>query len=119
MNGFALNEKSLFKTLGLAFSCKLDWGSYIVNIGKTASKKIEVLIPSMKVLSSENVLYLYKSTIRLRIEYCCHIWADAPSCYLDMLDELQKWIRRTAGPTLDASLESLAHCRNVAREVFL
>ena len=73
----------------------------------------------MKVLSSENVLYLYKSTIRLRIEYCCHIWADAPSCYLDMLDELQKWIRRTAGPTLDASLESLAHCRNVAREFFL
>ena len=24
------------------------------------------------------------------MEYCCHVWAGAPSCYLDMLDKLQK-----------------------------
>ena len=40
MNGSVLEEKSSFKMLGLTFSSKLDWGSYIVSIAKTASKKI-------------------------------------------------------------------------------
>ena len=48
------------------------------------------------------------------MEYCCHVWADAPSCYLELLDKLQKQIFRTVGPSVAASLESLAHRRNVA-----
>ena len=100
--------------LGLTFSSKLDWGSYIISIAKTASKKIGALIRSMKFLSPEAALYLYKSTIRPCMEYCCHVWAGAPSCYLDLLDKLQKWICRIAGPSLAASLEPLAHHRNVA-----
>ena len=53
--------------LGLTFCSKLDWGSYIICIAKTASKKIEALICSMKFLSPEVALYLYKSTI-------FHVW---------------------------------------------
>ena len=68
----------------------------------------------MKFLSPEVALYLYKSTIRPCMEYCCHVWAGAPSCYLELLDKLQKRICRTVGPSLAASLEPLAHCRNVA-----
>ena len=49
------------------------------------------------------------------MEYCCHIWAGAPSCYLELLDKRQKRICRTSGPSLSASLEPLAHRRNVAR----
>ena len=100
--------------LGLTFSSKLDWGSYIVSIAKTASKKIGALIRSMKFLSPEVALYLYKSTIRPCMEHCCHVWAGAPSCYLELLDKLQKRICRTVGPSLAASLEPLAHRRNVA-----
>ena len=59
-------------------------------------------------------LYLYKSTIRPCMEYCCHVWAGAPSCYLELLDKLQKRICRTVGPSLAASLEPLAHRQNVA-----
>ena len=100
--------------LGLTFSSKLDWVSHIISIAKTASKKIVALIHSTKFLSPEVDLYLYKSTIRLCMEYCCHAWAGAPSCYLALLDELQKQICRTVGPSLAASLEPLAHCQNVA-----
>ena len=78
--------------LGLTFSSKLDWGSYIVSIAKTASKKFGALIRSMKFLSPEVALYLYKSTIQPCMEYCCHAWAGAPSCYLELLDKLQKQI---------------------------
>ena len=56
MGGSILQEKSSFKMLGLTFSSKLDWGSYIISIAKTASKKIGALIHSMKFLSPEVVL---------------------------------------------------------------
>ena len=114
MDGSVLEEKSSFKMLGLTFSSQLDWSSCIISIAKTASKKIGALIRSMKFLSPEVALYLYKSTICPCMEYCCHIWTDAPSCYLELLDKLQKWICRTVGPSWSASLEPLAHCRNVA-----
>ena len=90
MDGSVLEEKSSFKMLGLTFSSKLDWGSYIISIAKTASKKIGALIHSMKFLSSEVALYLYKSTIQPCIEYCCHVWAGAPNCHLELLNKLQK-----------------------------
>ena len=114
MDGSVLEEKTSFKMLGLTFSSELDWGSYIVCIVKTASKKIGALIHSVKFLSPEVVLYLYKSTNWPCMEYYCHVWAGAPSCYLELLDKLQKWICRTVGPSLAASLEPLAHCQNVA-----
>ena len=63
MDGSAMEEKSSFKMLGLTFSFKLDWGSYIISIAKTASKKIGALIRFMKFLSPEVALYLYKFTI--------------------------------------------------------
>ena len=46
-----LEEKSSFKVLGLTLSSKLDWGSYIISIPKTATKKIGTLICSMEFLS--------------------------------------------------------------------
>ena len=51
MDGSALDEKLSFKMLGLTFISKLDWGSYIISIAKTASKKIRALIWSMKFVS--------------------------------------------------------------------
>ena len=51
---------------------------------------IGALIHFMKFLSLEITLYLYKSTIHPYMVYCCHIWAGAPSCYLELLDKLLK-----------------------------
>ena len=96
-------EKLYFKMLALTFSSKLDCGSYIISTAKTASKRIK--IRSMKFVSPEVALYLYKSTICPCMEYCCHVWAGAPSCYLELLDKLQKRMCRTGGPSLAASLK--------------
>ena len=114
MDESVLEEKTSFKMLGLTFYSKLDWSSYIVSITKTTSKKIGALIRSMKFLSPEVALYLYKSTIRPCMEYCCYVWAGTPSCYLELLDKLQKRICRNVGAPLAASLEPLAHRRKVA-----
>ena len=94
--------------LGLTFSSKFDWGSYIISIAKTASKKIGARICSTKFLSPEVAL--------LNLPYAHHVWntavnvwSGAPSCYLELLDKLQKPICRTVGPSLAASFEPLAH----------
>ena len=63
MNGSVLEEKSSFKIMGLIFSSKSDWGSCFISNAKSTSKKIGALILSMKFLSPEVALYLYKSTI--------------------------------------------------------
>ena len=63
MDGSVLEENSTFKMLWLTFPSKSDSGSYIISIAKTASKNIGALIRSMKFLSPEGALYLYKSTI--------------------------------------------------------
>ena len=112
MDGSVLEEKP-FKILGLTFSSKFDWGFYIISTDKTASKKIRALIRSMKFLSPEVALYLYKSIIRPCMEYRCHVWAGALNCYLELLCKLQKLICRTVSPSLAASFEPLAHHRNV------
>ena len=75
--------------------------------------EIGSLICSMKFLSPEIVLYLYRN-LYISMEYCCHVCADASSFYLELLDKLQNRLCRTVGPSLAASLELLAHCQNVA-----
>ena len=112
-DGSVLEKESSFKMLELTFSSKLDWGTYIIPSAKTTSKKIGALIRFMKSLSPEIALYLYKSSIRPCMEYCYHVWAGAPSCYLELLDKLQKRICRTVGPSLAASSSALVHHRNV------
>ena len=100
--------------IGLNFSLKLDWDLYIISVAKTASKNIGVFIHSMKFLSPEVALYLYKLTIWSCMEHCCHVWAGAPSHYLKLLDKPQKQTSKTVGLSLPASLEPLAHFGNVA-----
>ena len=41
MVGSVLEEKSSFKMLGLTFSSKLDWGSFIISIAKLPPRKLE------------------------------------------------------------------------------
>ena len=81
MGGSVLEKKSSFQILGLTFSSKLDWGSYIISISKTAPKKIGALICSMKFLSPKVTLYLNKSTRCPCMEHCYHVWSDAPNCF--------------------------------------
>ena len=98
----------------LTFSSKLDWSSYIISIAKSASKKIGALIRSMKFLSPEVVLYLYRCIICPCMEYCCHTWTGALSCFLELLDKLKKQICKTIDPSFAAFLELSVHWQSLA-----
>ena len=105
----------IYKTLFLRKNYLiLDRSSHMISLAKTASKKIEALIRSMKFFSPVVALYIYQSIIQPCMGYCCHIQAGAPRCYLELLDKLQKRIRRSVGHSLAVCLEPLAHRPNVA-----
>ena len=110
--GLLLRKNHLLRCWG--WPSLLNWIGAIISIAKTVTKKIGALIRSMRFLSPEIALYLYKSTILPCTEYFCHVWAGAPSCYWEFLDKLQKRICRTVVPSLASSLEPLAYRRNVA-----
>ena len=111
--GLFLRKNNILRCWG--WLSLLNWigGLNIISITKTAFKKIGNLVHSMKFLSPEVALYLYKSIICPCMEYCCRIWASTPSCYLELLDKPQKRICMIVGPLVAASLEPLAHHRNV------
>ena len=114
IDGSILEEQSFFMMLGLYFACKLDWGSYIIFIAKAASKKIEALICSMKYLSFEVTVHLYKCTLWSCLEYCCHVLSSAPSWYLKcQIDYKKKYVGLLVLHLL-SFLEHLAHCQNIA-----
>ena len=81
----------------------------MISVAKIVSKKIGGFIRSMKALSPEVALHLYKSTIRSCTKYCSHVLAGAANCYLEMLDKLQKRIFSVAAPSFAVSLEPLTH----------
>ena len=60
--GLFLRKNLSFKMSRLSLFSQFDFGSDSVSIVRFAKKKIEALIRSMKFLSPEVVLYLYKST---------------------------------------------------------
>ena len=76
----------------------------------------------MILLSTQNVIRICSETTSITgfwpwiwsTRYWRHVWAGAHSYYLKLLDKLQKWICRTDGPSLAASLDPLGHCQNVS-----
>ena len=48
------------------------------------------------------------------MEYCCHVLAGDPSCYLKLVDKLEKQMYRFAVSSLAASSEPLTDPQNIA-----
>ena len=74
--------------------------SCTVSIAKTTSTNPAFFYT---IFFSEAVLYLFK----------CSIQTAALTCFLDMLDKVQKWVRRTGCLTLAVSLKPFTHFQNL------
>ena len=115
MDASTLSESvHLDRLLGLKLTQDLKWNSYISSIASEASKMIGSLYRSRKYLTPSAILYLYKSQIRPRMEYCCHIWAGACKSSLSSLDRVQRRLRWLIGEELFNTLQPLSHRRDVA-----
>ena len=81
---------------------------------KSKFQKYWLLVPGKKNLTPDAILYIYKSTIRPCLEYCCHTWAGSPKCHISLLDKIQRRVFKLIGPELGSQLEPLSHRRNFA-----
>ena len=86
--------------LGLYFSSKFNCGSYTVCPAKIAFKKMGHFIHSIKFLPPDAAVCLYKAIIWLCTEYRLRIRGIDNSSCLEILDEQQKQVCRTAGLSL-------------------
>ena len=115
MNGKQLEESDSLRLLGITFTPKLDWKSYVQSIAKQASQRVGSLFRSQRYLTKDALLYLYKTSIRPCMEYCSHLWSGAPKAgCLDLLDRVQKRMLNLIGVDLAHRLDPLSHRRDVA-----
>ena len=99
--------------LGLQISSSLSWRNHIVQIAKSASKKLGVLFRCKQYLNAAQLIKLYTGFIRPCLEYCSHIWGS--SAYTSSLDKIEsKAIRLIGDPSLTSTLDPLSLRRKVA-----
>ncbi|XP_065668128.1 uncharacterized protein LOC136088359 [Hydra vulgaris] len=114
MNSDVLDESSTLHHLGLTLTSNLSWKPYIKSVAKLTSAKIASPYRARHILTSDSILYLYKSQIQPCMEYCCHIWGGSSNDALSLLYKVQKRTINIVGPALAANLQPLSHRRNVA-----
>jgi len=108
-----INPLCSINILGVEIASNLSWRNHIVQIVKSASKKLGVLFRCKNFFTSAQLLKLYIGLVRPRLEYCSHIWGGSP--YTFLLDRVEsKAFRLIDDPTLTSSLDSLSLRRNVA-----
>ena len=99
--------------LGIQISSSLSWRDHIVQIAKSASKKLGVLFRCKQYFNFAQLLTLYTGSIRHCLEYCSHIWGSSP--YTSLLDRVEsKAIHLTGDPSLTSTLDPLSLRRKVA-----
>ena len=109
----SIEPLSSINILGIQISSKFSWRSHIIQIAKSASKKLGVLFRCRKFFTSAQLFKLYIGLIRPCLEYCSHIWGSSPAVFL--LDRVQsKAIRLINDHSLTSSLDSLSLRREVA-----
>ena len=78
---------SSINILGVQISSNLSWRDHIVQIAKSATRKLGVLFRCRRYFSSDQLLKLYVGLIRPCLEYCSHIWGGSPSA--SILDRIE------------------------------
>ena len=93
--------------LGLQISSSLSWRDHIVQIAKSASKKLVVLFRCKQYFNAAQLFKLHTGFIRPSLEYCSHIWGSSP--YTFLLDRIEsKAICLTGDPSLTSTLDPLS-----------
>ena len=100
--------------LGISISNKISWANQISKASLSAAKCLGYLRRCKFYFNSSELLKIYKSYIRPKLEYNSYIWAGAPKTHLAVLDQIQsRACRLIADINVSSTLDSLSHRRNV------
>jgi archaellum component FlaG (FlaF/FlaG flagellin family) len=108
-------ERSVsLNVLGMLLTQDFLWTEHVFKKAKSAAKCLGFLWRCKSFFTPADLLKIYKSYIRPKMEYNSHLWAGAPSTTLNYLDKVQNRAIRLIGDTnVTASLAPLGHRRNI------
>ena len=99
--------------LGLQISSSLSWRDHIVQIAKSASKKLGVLFQCKLYFNFAQLFKIVYCFLYPCLKYCFHIWGSSPYTFLLNMIE-SKAIFLIGDPSLTSTLDTLSLRRKVA-----
>ena len=105
LNSHPMERVSSYKYLGVTITEDLSWSSHINEITKKARKHIGLLYHQFYAWSTPDALLtLYKSVVRLHLEYASQVWSPHQIKYINQLELVQKFALKTCLNRLWAGL---------------
>lgn len=113
-DGADVEESAALGILGMKIQSDARWADHVFGVAKDASKCLGFLKRCKKYFTPSDLLIIYTTYIRPRMEYNSHIWAGAPKSSLELLDRIQKRAKVLIGDnSITSTLAPLEHRRNV------
>jgi hypothetical protein len=78
------------KILGVTFNSRLSWETHIKNIVSRASSRLYALRILKPLVSPQNLITIYYSTVRSLLEYCSDLFIGLPGTLASSIDRLQR-----------------------------
>lgn len=115
MGNVNIEEADALDVLGMRISCDARWNDHIFRVSKEAFKCLGFLKRCRKYFTPSDLLTIYRTFIRPRMEYNSHVWAGASKSILKLLDRVQERVKVLINDSrVSNSIDSLEHRRNVA-----
>ena len=90
MGGINIEESEALDVLGMRIQHDVRWNNHVVQVSKEAFKCLGFLNRCRKYFTSSDLLTIYTTYIRPKMEYNSHIWTGASKSILELLDHVQR-----------------------------
>jgi len=78
------------KNLGVTVSADMKWERQCIEAVKKANKMLCLIKRNFQDKSKDTVMPLYKSLVRLHLEYCCQVWSPYLSKDINLIEGVQR-----------------------------
>jgi len=82
------------KDFGVTVSADMKWERQCIEAVKSANKMLGLIIRNFQDKSKDTVMPLYKSLVRPHLEYCCQVWSPYLSKDINLIEGVQRSLRR-------------------------
>jgi len=122
INGSVVENVDSYKYLGIMLDSQLDFHKqveYSVCKAKRASSKVFSLIDGLKGIPVYICITLYKTFVRLHLEYALPVWANINDKDLDLMEKVQlQCIRIVTGAKVHSSASAIEVISGTCPSVF-
>ena len=112
INSSPVERVQSFKLLGVLLTSSLSWSEHITAVCTKASKRLYFLkLLKRSGMTSDDLLYYYKTVIRPVTEYACAVWHSSITAeQRDQLEAIQRRaVRIIFGKELDFDILAIIH----------